>query len=387
MPFYHKLGTIPKTRHIQFRKQNGGLYAEHLMGNMGFTGIQSLLYHCDPPTVLSSVEVKSELDWKTDNKTPLQPRHFKTSRLKHGGSPTLDRVPLLYNSDLAISLVHPTENDDHYYRNAQGDELIYVAKGSGVLQTMMGLVPYRQGDYLVIPRGVIYKFDMDEGETRLLVFESNGYIRTPRRYRNDHGQLLEHSPFCERDMRPPEELPVHEDVGAFHVLTKRDNKIYDMVYKYHPFNIVGWDGFYFPWAFNIEDFMPIVGKIHQPPPVHQTFECEGFVVCSFTPRLFDFHPEAVAVPYNHSNVMSDEMIYYASEEFMSRKGIEFGSVTLHPDGTPHGPHPGTVEKSLGAKETDEYAVMADTFKPLKVAAEACEFEVEDYVNSWEEADQ
>lgn len=387
MPFYKKLGKIPKTRHTQFRKPDGGLYAEHLVGNKGFTGIQSLLYHVNPPTVIGKAAIIRKLDWKTDVQTPLQPRHIKTSKLKAGGSPTLDRTPLMYNSDLAISIVHPDRQDEHFYRNAQGDELVYVAKGSGVLQSMFGLLPYRQGDYLVIPRSTIYRFDMESEDTRLLVFESTGYIRTPARYRNEHGQLLEHSPFCERDLRTPEELPVHEETGEFQVITKRDNTLYDLTYKYHPFNVVGWDGYYFPWAFNIEDFMPIVGKIHQPPPVHQTFEGDGFVVCSFCPRLYDFHPEAVAVPYNHSNVMSDEMIYYASEEFMSRKGVEFGSITLHPDGTPHGPHPGTVEKGLGAKETDEFAVMADTFKPLKVAEAARAMEDTDYVYSWQEADQ
>lgn len=382
MPFYAKLGDIPKVRHTQFRDKQGKLYAEHLMGNEGFTGIQSLLYHVKPPTAIISSEVFRQESWYVDTETSLRPRHFKTGQLKPGGSPTLDRTPLMFNADLAISLVHPDKTDDHYYRNSQGDELIYVASGGGVLQTMFGLLPYRQGDYLVIPRNVVYRFDMDDSEQRLLVFESSGYIRTPRRYRNDHGQLLEHSPFCERDIRTPEELPVHEESGEFPVITKRGNTLHSIVYKYHPFNVVGWDGYYFPWAFNIEDFQPIVGKIHQPPPVHQTFEGDGFVICSFCPRLYDFHPEAVPVPYNHSNVMSDEFIYYASEEFMSRKGIEFGSVTLHPDGTPHGPHPGAVEKSLGAKETSEYAVMADTFRHMHVAEAALDMEVEDYLNSW-----
>jgi len=387
MPFYCKLGDIPRTRHTQFRKPGGGLYSEHLMGNKGFVGIQSILYSTQPPTVITKAEVIRSVDWITDNDTPLQPRHFKTGMLSGGGSPTMDRVPLMYNNDLAISMVHPDSNDSHFYRNSQGDELIYVAKGKGVLQSQFGLLQYRQGDYLVIPRDTIYRFDMDSVETRFLVFESEGYIRTPKRYRNEHGQLLEHSPYCERDIRTPDELPVHDEEGEFMVVTKRDNKLYNLTYKYHPFNVVGWDGYYFPWAFNIDDFQPIVGRVHQPPPVHQTFEGDGFVVCSFCPRLYDFHPEAVPVPYNHSNVMSDEMIYYASEEFMSRKDVEFGSITLHPDGTPHGPHPGKVEKSLGARETTELAVMADTFRPLKVAKAAQEIEVTDYVYSWLEKDE
>lgn len=386
MPIYHKLGNIPRKRHTQFRSQEGNLYAEHLMGNKGFTGIASLLYHIHPPTVIKSTRVVKSLKWEADNETPLQPRHLKTAGVKPGGCPTLDRTPLMFNNDLAISIAVPSKQDEAFYRNTQGDELVYVAKGSGVLQTMFGLLPYRTGDYLVIPRGITHKYDMDEGETRLLVFESAGYVRTPKRYRNEHGQHMEHSPFCERDFRLPEELPVHEQAGEFPVLVKNGNAISEIVYKYHPFDVVGWDGYYYPWAINIEDFEPIVGRLHQPPPVHQTFEGDGFVVCSFVPRLYDFHPEAVPIPYNHSNVMSDEMIFYATEEFMSRKGVEFGSITLHPDGTPHGPHPGSVEKALGKKETNELAVMADTFRPLKIAKAAMEIEDTSYPLSWLEED-
>lgn len=386
MPMYHKLGKIPHKRHTQFRSNEGKLYAEHLMGNKGFVGISSLLYHLQPPTVISSAKLVKKLNWEVDESTSLMPRHFRTSGIAAGGSPSLDRTPLLFNADVAISLAVPTRNDDFFYRNAQGDELIYVAKGSGVLQSMFGLLPYRRGDYLIIPRDIIYRFDMDAGETRFLIFESTGYVRTPQRYRGEHGQHLEHSPFCERDFRLPEELPVHDDTGEFRVLTKKFNAIHEIVYKYHPFNVVGWDGYYFPWAFNIEDFEPITGRVHMPPPVHQTFESEGYVICSFVPRLYDYHPQAVPVPYNHSNVMSDEVIFYATDEFMSRKGVEFGSVTMHPDGTPHGPHPGTVEKSLGAKETNEYAVMCDTFRPLKVARAAVAIEDKEYHRSWLETD-
>lgn len=385
MPIYHTLGKIPHKRHTQFRSKEGKLYAEHLMGNKGFVGISSLLYHIQPPTVINSAKLVKRFNWEVDEETSLMPRHFRTGNIKAGGSPSLDRTPLLFNADVGISLAAPTQNDEFFYRNAQGDELVYVAKGSGVLQSQFGLLPYRQGDYLIIPRDIIHRFDMDEAEeTRFLIFESTGYVRTPRRYRGEHGQHLEHSPFCERDFRLPEELPVHDESGEFRVLTKKFNAVHEIVYKYHPFNVVGWDGYYFPWAFNIEDFEPITGRVHQPPPVHQTFESEGYVVCSFVPRLYDYHPEAVPVPYNHSNVMSDEIIFYATEEFMSRKGVEFGSITMHPDGTPHGPHPGTVEKSLGAKETNEYAVMCDTFRPLKVAKAALDIEDTDYHLSWQE---
>jgi homogentisate 1,2-dioxygenase len=384
MPIYHTLGQIPHKRHTQFRKPDGGLYAEHLMGNKGFSGIASLLYHLHPPTVIASTRLVRELRWEADGDAPLQPRHFKTAAIPARGCPTLDRTPLLFNADIAISLAAPVESDGHFYRNTQGDELVYVARGAGLLESMFGELPFREGDYLVIPRGITHKYRLDPGDTRMLVFESTGYVRTPHRYRNEHGQLMEHSPFCERDIRRPSSLPVHEEKGAFPVMIKQANRIYEIVYEWHPFDVVGWDGYYYPWALNIEDFEPITGRVHQPPPVHQTFEGDGFVVCSFVPRLYDYHPQAVPVPYNHSNVMSDEMIFYTSREFMSRKGVEFGSITLHPDGTPHGPHPGSVEKALGKKETTELAVMADTFRPLAVSKDAAGIEDANYPTSWQE---
>lgn len=382
MPIYHTLGKLPRKRHTQFRKEDGGLYSEHLMGNEGFTGIASLLYHLRPPTVMRSASVIREIKWEADKDTSLRPRHFRTAGVKPGGSPTLDRTPLMFNSDLAISLAVPTKNDEFFYRNSQGDELVYVARGEGLLETVFGELPYRSGDYLVIPRGITHRYQLGDGESRLLVFESAGYIRTPKRYRNKHGQLMEHSPYCERDIRRPEKLQTRDEQGDFPIVIKRDNRLHEVVLEHHPFDVVGWDGYFYPWALNIEDFEPIVGRLHQPPPVHQTFEGDGFVVCSFVPRLYDFHPDAVPVPYNHSNIMSEEMIYYASDEFMSRKGIEFGSITLHPDGVPHGPHPGAVEKSLGKKSTSELAVMADSFRPLQVAKQAVAHEDVDYHLSW-----
>ncbi|HEY4954511.1 MAG TPA: homogentisate 1,2-dioxygenase [Gemmatimonadaceae bacterium] len=384
MPYYRTLGTIPRKRHIVFRKPDGGLYAEELMGHEGFHGTASLLYHVYPPTTVKSVRRVQEITYEPDEDQTLHHRHFLTSRVKPGGSPTLDRIPLLFNSDVAMLYVEPDRSDEHFYRNAQGDELVYVSKGSGVLETVYGNLPYGEGDYLVIHRGILHRYQMnlDGEQTKLLVIESRGHVRTPTRYRNDFGQLVEGAPYSERDIRGPVELSPHDEKGDFSLYVKQYDGINEIVLDHHPFDVVGWDGYFYPWAFNIRDFEPIVGRVHQPPPVHQTFQGDGFVVCSFCPRPYDFHPEAIPAPYNHSNVDSDEVLYYASSEFMSRKGIEFGSITHHPDGIPHGPHPGRAEASIGAKYTDELAVMMDSFRPLKVAKQAVEIEDKAYHKSW-----
>jgi homogentisate 1,2-dioxygenase len=387
MPIYHTLGQIPRKRHTAFRKPNGGLYAEELMGHEGFIGTSSLLYHTHPPTTIKSVRRLREVTYEADPDETLRHRHFLTSHVKSGGSPTLDRMPLLFNADVAMLYVEPDEQDAHFYRNAQGDELVYVSKGTGTLESVYGDLPYREGDYLVIHRGILhrYKMDMSAGPTKLVVFESRGHVRWPKRYRNEVGQLIEGAPYSERDIRRPEALRSHDEMGDFRLLVKQYNGINEMILDHHPFDVVGWDGYFYPWAFNIMDFEPIVGRVHQPPPVHQTFQGDGFVVCSFCPRPFDFDPNAVPAPYNHSNVDSDEVLYYASSEFMSRKGIEFGSITHHPDGIPHGPHPGRAEASIGAKSTNELAVMMDSFRPLKVAKAATTIEDPNYHRSWIEA--
>ena len=387
MPYYHQMGEIPRKRHTAFRKPNGGLYAEELMGHEGFTGTSSLLYHVHPPTTVKSVRRIREVVYEPDSDETLRHRHFLTSRVARGGSPTLDRVPLLFNADVAMLYVEPDEQDPHFYRNAQGDELVYVSKGTGVLETVFGDLPYREGDYLVIHRGILhrYKMDMSAGPTKLLVFESRGHVRTPKRYRNEFGQIIEGAPYSERDFRQPTALRTHDEMGDFRILVKQYNGLNEIILDHHPFDVVGWDGCFYPWAFNIGDFEPIVGRVHQPPPVHQTFQGDGFVVCSFCPRPFDFDPNAVPAPYNHSNVDSDEVLYYASSEFMSRKGIEFGSITHHPDGIPHGPHPGRAEASIGAKATNELAVMMDSFRPLKVAKAALAIEDPAYHRSWVDA--
>lgn len=387
MPIYHTLGEIPRKRHTVFRRPDGGLYSEQLVGHEGFTGTAALLYHVHPPTTIESARRIKEIRYETDGDTALRHRHFLTSQVKRGGSPTLDRIPLLFNADIAMLYVEPDEADAHFYRNAQADEVVYVSKGKGTLETQYGDLPFHEGDYLVIHRGIMhrYRFAPEGDSPKLVVFESRGHVRWPKRYRNEFGQLVEGAPYSERDIRRPTELKTHDERGHFPIIVKQYDGLNELILDHHPFDVVGWDGYFYPWAFNIYDFEPIVGRVHQPPPVHQTFQGDGFVICSFCPRPYDFDPQAVPVPYNHSNVDSDEVIYYASDEFMSRKGIEFGSVTHHPDGIPHGPHPGRAEASLGQTRTDELAVMMDSFRPLRVAKEAAAYEDPTYHRSWVDA--
>ena len=384
MPIYHTLGQVPRKRHVVFRRPDGGLYAEELMGHEGFIGSASLLYHVHPPTTVKSARKVRDIVWEADDDTSLRHRHFRTAQARKGGSPTLDRQPLLFNDDIGMLYVEPDELDAHFYRNSMADECIYVAEGTGVLESPFGELPYREGDYVVIPRNILHRWRLDPGQgpTKFVVFESRGHIRWPTRYRNEFGQLLEGTPYSERDIRRPTELKTHDELGDFRILVKQYNAINELILDHHPLDVVGWDGYFYPWAFNILDFEPIVGRIHQPPPVPQTFQGDGFVICSFCPRPYDFDPEAVPAPYNHSNVDSDEVLFYASSEFMSRKGIEYGSITHHPDGLPHGPHPGRAEASIGAKYTNELAVMMDSFRPLKVAKAALPIEDPDYHRSW-----
>ena len=383
MPFYHALGSMPRKRHTVFRRPDGGLYAEELMGHEGFVGTSSLLYHTYPPTTIKTARKLRDVKWEADDETSLRHRHFRTARATKGGSATLDRAPLLFNSDIAMLYVEPDTNDSHFYRNSQADEVVYVIEGQGVLESVYGDLPYKPGDYVVLHRNILHRWRLDlEVANKFLVMESRGHVRVPRRYMNDVGQLLEGAPYCERDIRRPTELHPHDEKGDFPLLVKQYDAINELVLDHHPFDVVGWDGYFYPWAFSIHDFEPIVGRIHQPPPVHQTFQGDGFVICSFCPRPYDFDPNAVPAPYNHSNVDSDEVLFYASSEFMSRKGIEYGSITHHPDGLPHGPHPGRTEASIGAKYTNELAVMMDSFKPLKVAKPAMEIEDPTYHLSW-----
>jgi homogentisate 1,2-dioxygenase len=381
MPIYHRLGEVPAKRHSAFRKADGGLYSEELIGNKGFTGPSSLLYHVRPPTQVLRVQEYAAIKWEDEPNRSFRHRHFRTGQLPAVQSLTFDRLPILFNDDVAISVASPQQEDRFFFRNAQGDEIVYVTDGSGVIETIVGNLPFRAGDYIVIPRGILHTFRFSS-PLRLLIIESAAYVRTPKRYRNEHGQLMESAPFSERDIRRPERLNTHDEKGEFRVMVKKENRISEFVVDHHPFDVAGWDGYYYPWIFNIHDFEPRVGRFHLPPPVHQTFEADNFVVCSFCPRPYDFDASAVPAPYSHSNVMSDEVLYYANSEFMSRKGIEYGSITLHPDGIPHGPHPGRTEASIGQKETNELAVMIDTFRPLLVSKQALDIEDKEYYHSW-----
>lgn len=383
MPFYHKLGKIPHKRHTQFRKPDGSLYHEQLFGTIGFAGMSSLLYHLYPPT-----KVKEKLDSYSVEPEVAEPHNMQARSLNGFDIPAKDdylesRIPVLVNRDCHISLAAPKKSvKDYFYKNASADEILFVHKGSGTLRTFLGNIPFSYGDYIVIPRGMIHQIEFDSEDNRLFVVESFSPVYTPKRYRNWFGQLLEHSPFCERDFRTPQDLETHDEQGNFLMKVKRDGFIHQFVYASHPFDVVGWDGYNFPYAFSIHDFEPITGRIHQPPPVHQTFETNGFVLCSFVPRLYDYHPESIPAPYNHSNIDSDEVLYYVAGDFMSRNNIEQGMITLHPAGIPHGPHPGTYEGSIGKKGTEELAVMVDTFAPLMVTKQALEIENPDYYQSW-----
>lgn len=384
--YYHRLGNIPPKRHTQFRQGDGSLYHEELVTSQGFSGIYSILYHNHPPTRVKAIQEPVPFGPVVLHDFPMQQMHLNTSTVGETGVDFLSaRKVLLKNNDCSLAICSPSQRTmDYFYKNAEGDEIVFIHDGSGYLISQFGKLEIKKGDYVVIPRTVIYKFEFSDGPLRLLIIESASPIETVKRYRNDLGQLLEHSPYCERDIRPPGELITDASKGEFVMKIKKGGFLHSYVYDYSPLDLVGWDGFLWPYAFSIHDFEPITGRIHQPPPVHQTFQGQNFVICSFVPRLFDYHPLAIPAPYNHSNIDSDEVLYYAEGNFMSRKGIDRGSFTLHPGGLPHGPHPGTVEKSIGAKATEELAVMIDTFKPLHPTKDALEFIDGKYPLSWTE---
>jgi homogentisate 1,2-dioxygenase len=382
MPVYHHLGEVPSKRHKIYKKPSGGLYSEELMGTMGFSGPSSLLYHACRPTAVRALRTLKDLSWNYAPTEPLRHRHFRTNLFEKKGDAVLDRTPILFNQDVSLDFARPRAGESPFYRNAQGDEVVYVSEGSGLLESPFGSIEFGDGDYLVIPRGILHQYRFASSTSALIIIESAGYVRPPKRYRNEFGQLMESSPYSERDIRCPQNLETHEETGEFPLIVKKANSLSEIVLSHHPFDVVGWDGYYYPWALSIHNFEPRVGRFHLPPPTHQTFEGDGFVVCSFCPRPYDFDPEAVPAPYSHSNVMSDEVLYYANSEFMSRKGIAYGSITLHPDGLAHGPQPGRTEASIGQKATNELAVMVDTFRSLHVSREATETEDEGYYLSW-----
>ena len=383
MPIYHKLGKIPPKRHTQFRNTEGGLYYEQLFGTVGFDGMSTLMYQIHRPTMVK--EVLSETD--VVPKIAVA-KNIKARLLKGFDVPPQDdyldsRIPLLVNSDIHIGLAAPKKSlTEYFFKNADADEMLFVHRGSGTLRTQLGNIKFEYGDYLIIPRGMIYQIQFDTSDNRLLFAESFHPIYTPKRYRNWFGQLLEHSPFCERDLKLPEDLETHDEKGNFIIKIKKQGVLYEMLYPTHPFDVVGWDGYNFPYGFSIHNFEPITGRVHQPPPVHQTFETKAFVICSFCPRLYDYHPLSIPAPYNHSNIDSDEMLYYVDGDFMSRNNIEQGHITLHPSGIPHGPAPGAYERSIGQTQTAELAVMIDTFRPLSITEAAMRIDDGKYYQSW-----
>ncbi len=383
MPFYHHLGTFPHKRHTQFPKASGGIHYEQLFGTEGFHGFSSLLYHIHRPTMVQGFGATTDLSPKAAVDKNIASRMLKGFELQPKDDFLDSRTIILFNSDLNIALAAPKKSlTSYFYKNADADEVLFVHKGTGTLRTLLGNIPFSYGDYLVIPRGIIYQIEFETEENRLFIVESFSPIVTPKRYRNGFGQLLEHAPFCERDFRAPSELKTHDELGSFLIKIKKENVLHEVNYASHPFDVVGWDGYNFPYAFSIHDFEPITGRVHQPPPVHQTFEAHNFVICSFCPRLYDYHPLSIPAPYNHSNIDSDELLYYVDGDFMSRNHVEKGYLSLHPGGIPHGPHPGAYERSIGQKETGELAVMVDTFRPLKLTQAAIDMQDESYATSW-----
>jgi len=384
VPSYVRAGSLPHKRHIQFRRPDGGLYAEELFSTKGFESVYSLLYHLNPPT--ATLEVR---EWNRAKVTllpndPLRNRHFKVAQVATGGDAIDSRRALIGNSDILVSIAQADRAMEYWYRNTGGDELLFIHHGAGVIETPFGELAYRQHDYIIIPTGTTYRL-LPSVSTRMLVHESAGMVRIPKKYRNEYGQLEEHAPYYERDFRVPLLKAPVDARGEYEVRVSNAGRHATYIVQNHPCDVIGWDGYCYPYAFNLEEFAPITGKLHQPPPAHATFEAPGAAFCAFVPRLFDYHPLAIPVPYNHSSVDCDEVLYYVSGNFMSRRGVEEGSITLHAAGAPHGPQPGAVEASLGKTSTDEIAVMVDTFKPLQLAQSALDVEDANYYRSWIEA--
>ncbi len=377
---YERRGQLPDKRHVAFR-ENGTLLTEEVMGFEGFSGNESILYHLQTPCRVN--ELGSFTAIERDEWVPAAHAHrlFDSTQVEAGGDPVLGRRVLMYNDDVEIGVCRPTEAQHYFYRNGEGDEVIFVHRGSGELETTFGTLSYREHDYVVIPRGTTYRFQ-PEGEQLWLTFHTPGEIETPNRYRNRYGQLLEHAPYSHRDFHPPLELVTHRERADHELIVRVRGGYQRYGLDYHPLDVVGWDGYVYPYTFNIDDFEPIAGRVHMPPPVHQTFQGPNFVICSFCPRMLDWQEDAIPIPYNHSNLQSEEMIYYVSGEFGSRKGIDVGSITLHPSGLPHGPQPGLAEKSIGQRFTNELAVMCDTFRPLRLTALSARLDDGKYALSW-----
>ena len=383
MPRYHRLGQLPPQRHTQYRKPNGELFTEQLFSTFGFSGPMALMYHHNLPTEVMGWEDLGEVKVELLKEESLRHRHLRTDKMQPRGDAISARIPLMGNQDCTWNQVLVAEQMENFFKNTECDEVLFVHDGTGTLETMFGDIPFFPGDYLVIPRGTIWKIHFESFPVRMLAIESRGEVHIPRRYRNDLGQLREEAPYHERDFRPPSTLETKDIKGEYHVVVKARGRYTKYTYAYHPCDVVGWDGYVYPYAFSIHAFCPIVGKLHMPPPIHQTFNAAGFVICSFCPRMLDFHPNAIVVPYVHSNVDSDEVLYYCNDKFGSRKGIFEGSITLHPLGIPHGPQPGAVEAAIGATRTEELAVMLDTHRPLYMTQQALDIEDPEYWKSWQ----
>lgn len=383
MPVYHQLGKIPSKRHVVYRQDSGALYHEELFGTEGFGGVSSLIYHLNPPTMVKDMAEPYSVRPDIAIGHNMQALSFLGYDVEACDDYIESRKTLFVNGDLHVGLAAPTQSmKDYFFKNADADEMLFIHKGSGTMKSAYGSISFGYGDYVIVPRGTTYQLHFDSADNKILYIESFSPIRTPRRYRNEWGQLLEHSPFCERDFRLPTDLETHDEKGEFLVKIKKTGLIYPYTYATHPFDLVGWDGYCYPYAFSIFNFEPITGRVHMPPPIHQQWEANNFVVCSFVPRLYDYHPQAIPAPYHHSNIDSDEILYYVDGDFMSRNNIQKGQFTLHPAGIPHGPHPGAIERSIGKKETGELAVMIDPFKPVAITTEAMKIEVKDYYKSW-----
>lgn len=382
MPIYHQLGTIPHKRHVVSRQTNGNLYQEELVGTQGFAGMSSLVYHLYPPTRVKQKDKAYSVEPKVAMSHSLDAMSFQGFQIQPEQDFIKSRKTLFVNASMQIGLAAPQQSTSYFYKNADADEMIFVHEGSGTLLTMFGELQFKYGDYIIIPRGTVYQVNFDTPDNRWLFVESVDPIFTPRRYRNEFGQMLEHSPFCERDIQRPHSLKTYDEQGAFDIYIKKRGFMFPYVYANHPFDVAGWDGYHYPYTFSIFNFEPITGRIHMPPPIHQTFESRNFVICSFVPRLYDYHPDAIPAPYHHSNIDSDELLYYVDGDFMSRNNIQKGQITLHPGGIPHGPHPGAIERSIGKKSTEELAVMIDPFQPVQITEEALKIDVKDYYKSW-----
>jgi homogentisate 1,2-dioxygenase len=387
MPPYLKLGSVPRKRHIAHRHEPGyrneGIYYEEVVTTAGFGRAYSICYHHRPPTRVRKVEPAGTVVLDMAAEQTLRHVHLKTGRVPTAGDPISGRTPLMANADVVISRCRPKEPQAELYRDATADEVLFIHRGRGLLHTMFGLLPFKPYDYVAIPRCTTYRLEFEAGTPPdLLVIEASGNVGFPPRYLNPDGQLRLGAPFSERDLHGPRELAVHDNDGDTTVLIKDGGRLTRYTLAHHPFDVVGWDGLVYPYTFNADDFEPLTGTVHLPPPVQQTFEAPGFVICTFAPRMLDTHPEAIKVPYAHSNVDSDEVLYYVRGQFGSRRGVEEASFTLHPRGIPHGPHPGTIVASKAVTRTDELAVMVDTFRPLALTKQALEYDDPNYPMSW-----